>query len=185
MITEISENQIMQALPFNGLNDFHLQIDFDNCRQRIDSILDAKGLNYFIENLNLRDLRCNNIEHIKYLDLDGYQCNMEKIGNRFSLFHLNIRMSSKHNVELISYLDLFQTDLDIIVLSEIGKEGFRYLQSTFPYYSYTYDIPEKNKYGGVAIMLKKKMGHIVHRNDLKVSKTVLVMMVNLRMCGFN
>ena len=79
-------------------------------------------------------------------------------------------MLSKHNVELVSYLDLFQTDFDIIVLSEIGKEGFRYLQSTFPDYSYTYDIPEKNKYGGVAIMVKKSLGDIIERNDLKVSK---------------
>ena len=150
MIIE-SYNQIIQALPFNGLTDFQLQMEFENCKQRIDSILDAKGLNYFIENLNLRDLRCNSIEHIKYLDVDGYNCKMEKIGNHLSLFHLNIRMLSKHNVELVSYLDLFQTDFDIIVLSEIGKEGFRYLQSTFPDYSYTYDIPEKNKYGGLLL----------------------------------
>ena len=80
MIIE-SYNQIIQALPFNGLTDFQLQMEFENCKQRIDSILDAKGLNYFIENLNLRDLRCNSIEHIKYLDVDGYNCKMEKIGN--------------------------------------------------------------------------------------------------------
>ena len=95
---------------------------------------------------------------------------MEKIGNHFSLFHLNIRMLSKHNVELVSYLDLFQTDFDIIVLREIEKEGFRYLQSTFPDYSYTYDIPEKNKQGGVAIMVKKSLCDIIERNALKVSK---------------
>ena len=93
--------------------------------------MDAKGLNYFIENLNLRDLRCNSIEHIKYLDVDGYNCKMEKIGNHLSLFHLNIRMLSKHNVELASYLDLFQTDFDIIVLSEIGKEGFGISKALF------------------------------------------------------
>ena len=60
MIIE-SFNQIIQASPFNGLIDFQLQMEFENCKQRIDSILDAKGWNYYIENLNLRDLRCKSI----------------------------------------------------------------------------------------------------------------------------
>ena len=86
---------------------------------------------------------------------------MGKTGNHFSLFHLNIRMLSKHNIELVSYLDLLQTDFDIIVLSNIGKEGFIYLHSTFPDYSYTYHIPDKNEYGGLGCHYSKKITWVI------------------------
>ena len=41
-----------------------------------------------------------------------------------------------------------ETDVDIILLTEIGREGYRYLTSTFPDYNYEIDLPKNNSYGG-------------------------------------
>ena len=83
---------------------------------------------------------------------------------------MNVRMLSKHHAELTAYSNTFKQTFDVIILSEIGKEGFRYLNHIFPDYEYIYDVPKENKYGGIAIMVKKNKYLITERNDLKMEK---------------
>ena len=56
------------------------------------------------------------------------------------------------------------TEIDIILLTEIGREGHRYITSVFPNYDYEINLPKNNSYGGVAIVAK-----IYHNNILSFS----------------
>lgn len=148
-------NNALSELPFNKLSDFQIQMEFEMCRQKVDNILNGNGLKYYLDNLNTGKSEADNVKIMKYLDVDEYNHEASYMGNRISLFHVNIRMLSKHHTELSAYLDSFCKEFDIVVLSEIGQEGYRYISCVFNDYDYFYAVPDHNRYGGVAIMIKK------------------------------
>ena len=95
------------------------------------------------------------------------------------IFHLNIRMLARNGMKLQAYLSLFHQRFDVIILSEIGKEGLRYLHNTLPDYLFIYDLPTRNKYGGVAMFVHRDFGEIKERHDLEIIQSC-----NCDDCGF-
>ena len=77
---------------------------------------------------------------MKYHDIDSINCKRTALGNYISVFHMNVRMLSKHHAELTVYLNTFKQTFDVIVLSEISKEGCRYLNHIFPDYVYIFTM---------------------------------------------
>ena len=72
-----------------------------------------------------------NPENCKYYDTDEYNF-MTRNDTHMKIFYLNIRMLARNGLKLQAYLSLFHQRLDVIVLSEIGKEGYRYLSHNLP-----------------------------------------------------
>ena len=64
-------------------------------------------------------------------------------------------------------------------ISEIGKEGYRYLSHNLPDYSYVFDLPTRNNYGGVALLIHQEHNQFKERPDLKMNKSC-----NCDDCGY-
>ena len=61
---------------------------------------------------------------------------------------------------------------DIIVLTEIGNDGDNYInRNILSDYDAFIDLPKNNRYGGVAILVKRGYGDILQREDLKTTIT--------------
>ena len=119
-----------------------------------------------------------NPENCKYYDSDEYNF-MTRNSTYMKIFHLNIRMLARNGMKLRAYLSLFHQRFDVILLSEIGKEGFRYLHNTLPDYLFICDLPTRNKYGGVAMFVHRDFGELKERHDLKIIQSC-----NCDDCGF-
>ena len=72
--------------------------------------------------------------------------------------------------ELLAYLKSLGMDFHIIVFSEIGSETSCYLASILTEYTYVYELPKDNGYGGVAIFIKQEL-NVSERDDLTLIKT--------------
>ena len=78
-------------------------------------------------------------------------------------------MLSCNKGRIISFLNTLENDVDILLLSEIGREGSRYLDSLFPNYDSEFHLPKNNNYGGVAI-LAKKCYNMTLKPEMKLTK---------------
>ena len=161
-------NSSIEVLPFYKLTDFQLQMEFETCQIRIKNILNDNGFAEFIANVTSQDAE-KHMDIYKYYDIDEFN-EMTHRNSFIKIQHINTRMLSKNRGKVIAYLSLFREAPEVLLLSEIGKEGYRYLDYTFPDYEYTYDIPNNNKYGGVAILIHKGIGTVKIRTDLKFRK---------------
>mgnify|MGYP000953569661 CR=1 FL=1 len=105
----------------------------------------------------------------KYYDTDEFN---SVIGENkcLSMIHFNVKMLSKNRGNLIAFLSLCQQPPDVLMLTEIGKDGNRYLYHCFPEYEIFFDLPNSNKYGGAAILVKQGLGSTIERQDLKIQK---------------
>ena len=108
-----------------------------------------------------------NPENCKYYDSNEYNF-MTRNSTYMKIFHLNIRMLVRNGMKLQAYLSLFHQSFDVIILNEIGKEGFRYLHNTLPHHLFIYDLPTRNKYGGVTMFVHRDFGELKERHDLKI-----------------
>ena len=140
-------------------------------------------LQNLLDDAQFHDLMINvdenyNPENCKYYDSDEYNF-MTRNGTYMKIFHLNIRMLARNGMKIQAYLSLFHQRFDVIILSEIGKEGFRSLHTTLPDYLFIYDLPTRNKYGGVAMFVHRDFGELKERRDLKIIQSF-----NCDDCGF-
>ena len=110
-----------------------------------------------------------NPENCEYYDTDEYNF-MTRNDTHMKIFHLNIRMLARNGLKLQAYLSLCHQRFDVIVLSEIGKEGYRYLSHNTPDYSHLFDLPTRNNYEGVALLIHQEHNQFKERPDLKMNK---------------
>ena len=94
-------------------------------------------------------------------------------------------MLARNGLKLQTYLSLFHQSFDVIVLIEIGTEGYRYLSHNLPDYSYVFDLPTRNNYGVWLCLFIKNITNL--RNDLTLKWTnfVIVTIVDMEMYGEN
>ena len=164
----------LRSLPYHSLSDFQLEIEYEPCRVKLKNLL---------EDSSFQDLMINvdenyNPENCKYYDTDEYNF-MTRNDTHMKIFHLNIRMLARNGLKLQAYLSLFHQRFDVIVLSEIGKEGYRFLSHNLPDYSYVFDLPTRNNYGGVALLIHQEHNQFKERPDLKMNKSC-----NCDDCGY-
>ena len=67
------------------------------------------------------------ITTLKIANYDSDEYNfMTRNSTYMKIFHLNIKLLARNGMTVKAYLSLFHQIFDVIILSEIGKEGFRY-----------------------------------------------------------
>ena len=72
----------------------------------------------------------------------------------------------------MAFLSTIDKKFDIIVLTEIGNDGDNYInRNLLSDYDAFIDLPKNNRYGGVAILVKRGYGDIIQREDLKINTT--------------
>ena len=154
-------------MPFYGLSDFQLIWENESCKQEIISKMTNNGFIDFIKKSQGNSSNEHNFDMNGYYDMEEY-CETSKKCH-LNMVHMNCRMLSHNKGKIISFLDSLENELDVIMLSEIGKEGYRYLETLFPNYDYEFDIPKHNNYGGVAILSKKCLNMKI-KSDMQLVK---------------
>ena len=150
-------------MPFYGLSDFQLVWENESCKQEILSKMTNNGFIDFIKNTQLYTSDNINLDEYRYFDIDDYSHILKK-NQHINAIHINCRMLAKNKGKIWSFMKSLETDVDIILLTEIGREGYRYLTSTFPDYNYEIDLPKNNSYGGVAIVARKDFKLAIKRD---------------------
>ena len=118
---------LLRYLPYYSLSDFQLEMEYEPCRTRIKTLLDDTKFHDLMNNVDEK----YNPENCKYCDSEDY--NFLTRNNTFvKIFHMNIRMLASNGMKLQLYMSLFHKRFDVIVLTEIGKEGHRYLSHALP-----------------------------------------------------
>jgi hypothetical protein len=158
--------------PFCSLNDNQLlnELQCVDCKPTIINRLSDHGLKDFIFNLSKN-------EYFKSLDssyytIDQFNQKVKRYGNNIelSVLHLNIRSLNSKISEFCILIDLLETDLDVIVLSEIWCNNIDFYSNVLAGYDFYKDLPESTKVGGLGVFVKKTLG-VRLRNDLKLSSS--------------
>ena len=150
---------LLRYLPYQSLSDFQLEMEHEPCRVKLRNLLDDARFHDLMINV---DENCNP-QICKYYDSDEYNFTT-RTSTYMKIFHLNITMLAGNGMKLQAYLSRFHYRVDVIILSEIRREGFRYLHNTLPDYLFMYDLPTRNKFGGVAMF--------VHRDFDELKRTM-------------
>ena len=138
-------------------------------KQMILDKTDNNGFkDFMLNNSSFNEIKAE-VGNVRYYDTDEIN-DLTKNTQMMRILHFNCRMLSKNRGKINGFLNLFQIEPDIIMLSEVGKEGNRYLKSTFPNYLYESDLPKKNSYGGVAILVLNQFYDITINQDFKIKK---------------
>ena len=165
----------LRSLSYHFLSDFQLKMEYEPCRIKLKNLL---------EDSSFQDLMINvdenyNTENCKYYDTDEYNF-MTRNDTRVKIFHLNIRMLARNGLKLQAYLSLFHQRFDVIVLSEIGKEGYRYLSHNPIIHMYLI-YPLEIIMGVWLCLFIKNITNLRNDLTLKWANLVIVMIVDMKM----
>ena len=152
----MSNANLLKEMPFYGLSDFQLKWENESCKNHILEKMNNNGFIDFISNSQLDENNTFDINQCRYYDMDEYN-RLLKDRDHLNIIHINCRMFSANRGKIFAFLSSLDKEMDVILLSEIGKEGYKYLYSTFPNYDYEVNLPTKNSYGGVAIVTKSEL----------------------------
>ena len=163
------------VMPFANISNFEMALEIGSVRTAMQNKLANNGFNEFLRDYH-KDLNLNtNVLDVngQYFDIDELNNTANKKSNvACSMIHMNIRRISKNKGKLLALLSVIDMKFDIIILSEIGHDGNNYINDNyFPGYDFYIDLPINNKYGGVAVMIKRDYGSVTQRDDLKIPKT--------------
>ena len=160
---------LLKEMPFFALTDFQLKWENETCRQMILEKMDSNGFIEFLTNAHDYNDSKSLLDDFRYYDTDEIN-DVFKRKDLTKIIHMNTRMLSKNRGKIIGFLKSFDVQPDLILLSEIGKEGYRYLNHVFPNYTFEYDIPVKNTYGGVAILGDENEYTFTSKDEIKLEK---------------
>ena len=152
----MSNVNLLKEMPFYGLSDFQLKWENESCKNHILEKMNNNGFLDFISNSQLDENNTFDINQCRYYDMDEYN-HLLKDRDHLNIIHINCRMFSANRGKIFAFLSSLDKEMDVILLSELGKEGYKYLYSTFPNYDYEVNLPAKNSYGGVAIVTKSEL----------------------------
>ena len=107
----------------------------------------------------------NSIPGSNYYVEDDFNSYINKIRQRFSVFHLNIRSLNCHHKELIAYLHLLNLKFDCICLSEVWSSNLKSYQSAFQDYIPFFVEPIDNSRGSYVCENDYK---VCEMNELKI-----------------
>ena len=162
-------------MPFANKNNFELALEIESVKTSMQNQLEDNGLNDFLRDYH-KDLNLNT----NVLGVNDQCYGIEEFNditkNKFhiacSVIHINIRRITKNKGNLLALLSVTDLKFDIVILSEIGDDANNYINDNyFSDYNFYMDLPNNNKYGGVAIMIKHDYGSVTERGDLKLLKT--------------
>ena len=156
-------------MPFYWLTDFQMIWETESGKQHILNMMENNGFKEFMSNsVSLQESNLN-MENIRYFDID--ELNQRTSENKMmKVMHFNCRMLAKNRGKIKGFLYTLEEEPDIILLSEIGKDGHRYLKSTFPNYTAEFVLPKCSSYGGVAILALDNTYEMTVNTDLNITK---------------
>ena len=99
------------------------------------------------------------------------------------IIHLNFRMLARNGWKLQAYLSLFHQMFDVIVHSEIGKEG--YLAITYPIIHMYLIYPPEIITGVWLCLFIKNLTSLRNELILKWTNLVIVIVVDMKIFGEN
>ena len=157
--------------PFQNLNDYDVECLFKNTRREILARLNNPVLLRYLKNHNSNLDSLYNV-NCSYYTEDEFNLRCKSFGSNLSTFHLNIRKIGLHGNELLAFLSVLNFEFDVIILTEVGKNCEKIIDSLFHRQGYTpfYDLPSSNNYGGVAVFIKSELNPIEMQN-FKMKKT--------------
>ena len=163
------------VMAFANIDNFELALEIESVRTSMQNQLENNGFDDLLRDYH-KDLNLNtNVLDVngQYYDIDKFNnITKNKFHNTCSMLHINILRIAKNKGTLLALLSVIDLKFDIVILSEIGDDGNNYINDNyFRDYNFYMDLPNNNKYGGVAIMIKRDYGSVTQRDDLKLPKT--------------
>ena len=160
-------------MPFNSLSNYELSIEYQSVRDAITEKLDNNRFIEFMQSYKQHNLppEASLPEGSQYYDISEFNTQFGNNENKLSIMHFNVRRIARNRGNLIALLETLNIKLEIIVLTEIGDDADAYINDVnFPDYDSYIDVPLNNKYGGTAILVRKGLGRVSSKDDLRMSK---------------
>ena len=143
-MSSLNNRIAFHEMPFDGLTNYEIQINFQSAKKRIHELMDKHGLYEFLTENYMDDLF--NPEKYKacdYFDKEKFIGLKRDATNHLNILSLNIRSLPKHGGELVCLLEVLETKFDIIVLTEIGSRNISTVKHLLENYQLYYVIPKE------------------------------------------
>ena len=169
------QNDGAAVLPFFHLTNMELALEIESVRMELKNKMENNGFHEFLQEYKREiktDINVGEAIHQYYNSEEFNILSKKQPKGTFSLFQANIRRLSKNRGKLLAFLSTIDNKFDIIVLTEIGNDGDNYINTNIlSEYDAFIDLPKNNRYGYVAILVKRGYGDIIQREDLYITKT--------------
>ena len=76
-----------------------------------------------------------------------------------SFFHINIRSLNANYKKLQDLLNAYDTNFDVILLSEIWSTNIDFFNAVFIDYNFVFSPPKSQRAGGVGLLIKKNFNY--------------------------
>ena len=164
-------NGTMDAMPFKCLNNYELLLELQSSKSFCLDKLENNGFMDFMKKYKAyAQEELNPVNTCKYYDTEALNKDFSSECGDLRVLHMNIRRLAKHKGEFIAFLSTIDLSFDILILSEIGDDANNYMNDNFlPEYNVFSTTPKHNKYGGIAILIKKGLGSVKIRDDLGIN----------------
>ena len=174
---------LTQSMPFGRLTDFDIQEECRCDKKICIEKLENNGFNKFLREYRLEnDVTGLSSQDCKYFDIEQFNNSYGRQKHSMRLYHMNIRKFGKHRGSLKALLSTFDLNFDVIVLTEIGHDADRYINSSYlTNFDHFFVLPEGNTYGGTAVFIKKGLGSVSIRSDISEflkRNSILMMMTH-------
>ena len=156
-----TNNSALDTLPFHGVVDYDIEIEFESSKSRIEKLMSDHGLLDFIKSNQLSEmLNPDSTVSCEYYCEDEFT-KLKRNGPQYlNMFYLNIVSLPKHGGELVNFINSLETNFQAVVLSEIGARNISTVQHLFNNYTFYSVLPDNNNYGGVGIYLSDLMSDV-------------------------
>ena len=119
-----TNNSALDTLPFHGVVDYDIEIEFESSKSRIEKLMSDHGLLDFIKSNQLSEmLNPDSTVSCEYYCEDEFT-KLKRNGPQYlNMFYLNIVSLPKHGGELVNFINSLETNFQAVVLSEIGARN--------------------------------------------------------------
>ena len=154
------------------LTDFEVEQEHVSTRNVCMEQLESNGFRRFLaDSRRYLGENENPVNYCKYYSEEDVGPALSNLSG-LSLLHANVRRIAKNRGQFLAFYSTLDTSFDIIVLTEIGDDAKHFIHNDFlSGYTIFLNTPTKNKYGGVAILVRNDLGNIYERSDLRLGKT--------------
>ena len=172
LVSELRENLL--HLLFIDLTGFDIENTFSSAKERIVQLMDNHCITEFINENHINELFVNqDIPLCNYLNADAFTQLKRETPSHLNIFSMNIRSLPKRGGELLVFLKLPETDVDIVVLTEIGSRNIDLVKPLLNDDDFYCVAPLKNMYGGVGIDVSSNINNVRVLDNIAVEKTCL------------
>jgi len=154
-------------LPFYGISDYNLHIEFMHCKGHYKRIFQENGLKNLLNNSLSHEVTstfdCHYYDEYSFVNKFNTYCHNQ---TPFSSFHINLQSSLKNLHLLKSNLEYLKYNFMVIGITESGNRTQPQLEDAFPEYNCFSSPPITNKGGVVVYVLKETFSEVAIRPDL-------------------